>query len=49
MPKNFHKVGLANRGIRSLGNSSHDGCLKTKKKNDLLKKNKNLMIIFERK
>ena len=30
-PKNLHKVGLENLGIRCLGNLSHDGCLKTKK------------------
>ena len=27
-PKNLHKVSLENLGIRNLGNSIHDGCLK---------------------
>ena len=30
-PKNLHKIVLENLGIRCLGNSNHDGCLKKKK------------------
>ena len=30
-PKNLHKVGVENLGMRCLGNSSHDGCLKKKR------------------
>ena len=32
MPKNLHKVGLENLGMRCLGNSSYDGYLKKKKR-----------------
>ena len=32
-PKNLHKISLENLGIRNLGNSIHEGCLKKKKNN----------------
>ena len=50
-----YEISFENLGIRNLGNSIHDGCLKKKRNNVrysrfiLEKKNKYLSIIFERK
>ena len=41
-PKNLHKVSLENLGIRNIGNSIHDGCLKKKIMLDI----QDLMMFF---
>ena len=50
-----YEISLENLGVRNLGNSIHDGCLKKKRNNVrysrfiLEKEKKYLSIIFERK